>query len=146
MPFQKTMFGIMVLASFFSTQASWAQAPLDPPLQPAKIKPLQPSEPADPTKLSVVSNLDGVQFVSNSNSQILLEKNGKQYLIDTQTRTIHEVSAQALVPDSGQSSSTQAKTGQAAKTDQEKTEREVYYTEDINLWTLPTTHHLEKKA
>jgi hypothetical protein len=146
MPFQKTMFGIMVLASFFSTQASWAQAPLDPSLQPAKIKPLQPSEPADPTKLSVVSNLDGVQFVSNSNSQILLEKNGKQYLIDTQTRTIHEVSAQALVPDSGQSSSTQAKTGQAAKTDQEKTEREVYYTEDINLWTLPTTHHLEKKA
>ncbi len=146
MPFQKTVFGVMILVSFSPAPVSWSQVPLGSALQHAKIESPQLGQAPDPAKLSAVSKLDGVRFVSNSNSQILLEKNGRQYLVDTQTRTIHEVSSQAAIPDSNQSSSTEAKTHQATKADQEKKEKEVYYTEDINLWTLPTTHPLEKKA
>jgi len=126
--------------------AAWAQIKLDTTAQPLQSDPLTSSQMPDSKRLLAVSNLEGVQFVTNSNSQILLEKDGRQYLIDTQSKTIHEVASQAPAPDPGQTASPSAKSGQAAKNDQGKKEKDVYYTEDITLWTLPTTHHLEKKS
>src|SRR5258706_1452829 len=41
--------------------------------------------------LTPVPELKGVEFVKESNSQILLEKDGKRYLIDTATRQIQEI-------------------------------------------------------
>src|SRR5262245_39194478 len=97
-------------------------------------------------ELAAVPRLEGVQFVSNSNSQILLERDGKQYLIDTQAKTIQEVSTQAQTPNSAQAPAPEAKSSQPAQSNsQQSNEKEVYYTEDINLWNLPTAHHLEKK-
>jgi len=143
----KKVFLAVVLGTFSGGSASWAQAPLDYPAQPPGLDALNVATVPHPTDLSAVSRLDGVHFVSNSNSQILLERDGKQYLIDTQTKTIQEVSAQAQLSNSGQTPSTEVKNNTPPKpaVTQHK-EKDVYYTEDINLWTLPTTHHLEKRA
>jgi hypothetical protein len=95
--------------------------------------------------------LEGLQFVEGSTSQLLLEKDGKRYLIDTQTQTIREVKAGGgeVAQGAGTASTTpqtsQTTTPAVAKTE-EKKEDETYYTEDIVLWNLPTAHHLEKKA
>lgn len=97
-----------------------------------------------------VPRLEGVEFVNGSGSQVVLERDGKRYLIDTQSQTIRELvpttmaSAQAPAP-SEQTSATPAPATSAAKPE-EKKEPETYYTEDIVLWNLPTAHHLPKKA
>ena len=97
-----------------------------------------------------VPRLEGVEFVNGSGSQIVLERDGKRYLIDTQSQTIREfvpttmASAQAPAP-SGQTGATPAPATAAAKP-KEKKEPETYYTEDIVLWNLPTAHHLPKKS
>ena len=46
---------------------------------------------ADLQHLTPVPELKGVEFVKESNSQIVLEKDGKRYLIDTATRQIQEI-------------------------------------------------------
>ena len=143
----KLAFVILIFVTFSLELVSWAQLPLDSPLQAAETPSLMSIQVEHPADLAAVSRLDGVHFVTNSNSQILLEKDGKQYLIDTQAKTILQVSSQAQLSNSGQTPSTEVKSGQPAKSDTKRQkEKEVYYTEDINLWTLPTTHHLEKKA
>jgi hypothetical protein len=147
MPFLNRVFPTIILGMFFYGSASWAQVPPDSTVQSPGLDSLNPAQVPHPAELSAVSRLDGVHFVSNSNSQILLEKGGKQYLIDTQTKTIHEVSTQAQPSNSSQTPSTEGKSSQPSKSDtRQQKEKEVYYTEDINLWTLPTTHPLEKKA
>src|SRR5205823_5086706 len=83
---------ILVLPTFCSYAG--AQFPSD--------YPAQLSIPGDPgatqalktSRLSPISKLEGVQFINNSTSQILLERDGKRYLVDTQSRTIHEVIAE----------------------------------------------------
>lgn len=147
MPFSKLVFVTLILVTLSLELVSWAQLPLDSRSPAAETPSLMSTQVPHPADLAAVSQLDGVHFVSNSNSQILLEKDGKQYLIDTQAKTIHEVSAQAQLSNSSQMPSSEVKSSQPSKsgTKQQK-EKEVYYTEDINLWTLPTTHPLEKKA
>jgi Membrane bound beta barrel domain (DUF5777) len=133
--------------------SSWAQVSDQSPSRSPIFNDGSVPGPFDTSKLSPVSKLDGVQFVNNSTSQVLLEKDGKQYLIDTQTRTIQEVAVQPEAstqasssrPQVSGSSQTAGQTPEQGKKE-EKQEKEVYYTEDIVLWTLPTTHHLEKKA
>jgi hypothetical protein len=138
-------FVIMMLIPI-SVGTAWAQIKLDTTAQPLQSDPLKSGQVPDSKHLVAISNLEGVQFVTNSNSQILLEKDGRQYLIDTQSKTIHEVASQTPAPAPGQTAPPPAKSDQAAKNDQEKKEKDVYYTEDITLWTLPTAHHLEKKS
>jgi len=146
---RKQLFAIIMLIPL-SAGTAWAQIKLDTTAQPLQTDPLKSSQMPDSKCLLAVPNLEGVQFVTNSNSQILLEKDGRQYLIDTQSKTIHEVASQAPKPgpgpDPAQTASTPAKSDQGAKNDQGKNEKDVYYTEDIVLWTLPTAHHLEKKS
>jgi hypothetical protein len=94
--------------------------------------------------------LEGVEFVKGSGSQIVLERDGKRYLIDTKSQTIRELvpstlaSAQAPTP-SGQTGTTPSPATSPVKPDAKK-ESETYYTEDIVLWSLPTAMHLPKKA
>ena len=88
--------------------------------------------------------------MKGSGSQLVLERDGKRYLIDVQSQTIRELapnslaSAQTQAP-LPQSSTTTAQTTPAVKPE-EKKERETYYTEDIVLGNLPTAYHLPKKA
>jgi hypothetical protein len=135
--------------------SSWAQVSDQLPSRSPIPNNASGTGPLDTAKLSPISKLEGVQFVNNSTSQVLLEKDGKHYLIDTQTRTIHELAVQTEA--STQASSNQPQVSGSSQTQtagqtpdqgkkEEKQEKEVYYTEDIVLWTLPTTHHLEKKA
>ncbi|PYV89794.1 MAG: hypothetical protein DMG05_12670 [Acidobacteria bacterium] len=133
---------VLVLSTFHSN--TWAQAPSDYPAQPSISSDLGAIQALKTSRLSPISRLEGIQFVNNSTSQILLERDGKKYLIDTQTKTIHEVIAETTGTTEKASSGSSDEAAQESK--EKKEEKEVYYTEDINLWTLPTTHHLEKKA
>src|SRR5438552_2402423 len=130
---------ILVLPTFCSY--AWAQFPTQTSISsdPGITQALKTS------RLSPVSKLEGVQFINNSTSQILLERNGKRYLVDTQNKTIQEVIAETNTAAKASSDSKGEEPAQASSKEK-KEEKEVYYTEDINLWTLPTTHHLEKKA
>jgi uncharacterized beta barrel domain-containing protein DUF5777 len=97
-----------------------------------------------------VPRLEGLEFVNGSGSQILLERDGKRYLIDTKSQTIREFvpTAVASVQDPaqpGQAGTAPPQATPAAKPE-EKKEAETYYTEDIVLWNLPTAMHLPKKA
>jgi hypothetical protein len=125
---------------------TWAQVSSNQP-QPETVSDLKDPQSLASAQLLPISKLDGVQFVPNSSSQILLERDGKQYLIDTRTRTVQEVTRQATQPQPTQPAPAQSKSGEPSKAEQnKKEEKEVYYVEDINLWTLPTAFHLEKKA
>ena len=130
--------------------SSGAQTSAVPPA-PATNNGLAPLPELNQTHLAPVQQLEGLQFVQGSTSQLLLEKDGKRYLIDTQTQTIREVKgeggevAQGAATASTTPQDSQTTTPAVAKTE-EKKDDETYYTEDIFLWNLPTAHHLEKKA
>ena len=103
---------------------------------------------APQAQLVPVARLEGLEFVNGSGSQIVLERDGKRYLIDTKNQTIRE-----FVPTSMASAQPPAPSGQTttppatpATKPEEKKEPETYYTEDIVLWNLPTAHHLPRKA
>jgi len=107
----------------------------------------------DPQRHIPVPVLSGVEFVKESNSQILLERDGKHYLIDTATRQIHEIPPRdpgATEVASGQAGSvpTDAKNSETGSTSKKviKKDEDVYHTEDIILWTLPTARHIDKHA
>ncbi|MFN8009442.1 MAG: DUF5777 family beta-barrel protein [Terriglobia bacterium] len=97
--------------------------------------------------------LSGVSFVKDSSSQIILERDGKRFLIDTATQKIFVIASK----DSKSPSTNQAEkapntpagepaspTSPPAK--KSASDRDGYYTEDIILWTLPTAHHIEKHS
>ena len=100
-------------------------------------------------QLVPVARLEGLEFVNGSGSQIVLERDGKRYLIDTKNQTIRE-----FVPTTVASAQTPAPSGQTTPhlpqhqltKPEEKKEPETYYTEDIVLLNLPTAMHLPKKA
>jgi hypothetical protein len=111
------------------------------------------NEGVDLQHLTPVQELKGVEFVKDSNSQILLEKDGKRFLIDTATRQIHEIPPRVPrttevasgqtgpAPSEAQNSDTSSTSKKVVKKDED-----VYHTEDIILWTLPTAHHIDKHA
>jgi hypothetical protein len=125
-----------------------AQVPGEP--APTISSELSSVEALGSVRLLPLSHLEGVEFVNGSGSQIVLERDGKRYLIDTKSQTIRELipsalaSAQAPTP-SGQTGATPSPATTAAKPDAKK-EPETYYTEDIVLWSLPTAQHLPKKS
>lgn len=96
-----------------------------------------------------VPRLEGVEFVNGPGAQIVLERDGKRYLIDTQSRTIREFVptnvASTQAPTSPKTDAPVAPAAEATKPETKK-EPETYYTEDIVLWNLPTAQHLPKKA
>ena len=98
-------------------------------------------------QLVPVPRLEGVEFVNGSGSQLVLERDGKRYLIDTQNQTIRELVPTVIASAQTPTAPAQTPTTPApAAKPEEKKESDTYYTEDIVLWNLPTAHHLEKKA
>ena len=107
----------------------------------------------DAQHLTPVAELSGVEFVKNSTTQILLEKDGKRYLIDTATRQIHEIPLRepATAPEALEQTAsvpTEAKASDSSMTAKKevKKDKEVYRTEDIILWSIPTARHIDKHA
>ncbi len=146
-PFTRSLFILLALVTVCLRAA--AQVPGEPvPTISSQLSSV--ASASGQAQLVPVPRLEGVEFVNGSGSQIVLERDGKRYLIDTQSQTIREfvpttmASAQAPAP-SGQTGATPVPATAAAKPE-EKKEPETYYTEDIVLWSLPTAHHLPKKA
>ena len=147
------LFQTAILLSILCGNTS-AQTPSTVPPVPANNNSLAPLPELNQAHLAPVQQLEGLRFVEGSTSQLLLEKDGKRYLIDTQTQTIREVKAEAGAVAQGDSTASanpspetsQTPTPPVTKTEEKKDEAETYYTEDIVLWNLPTAHHLEKKA
>ncbi len=125
---------------------AFAQVRSNPQVQPVTSGVPQIAQETLPSSLVQIPRLEGVQFINGSSSQLLLEKNGKRYLIDTQNQTIREVLPQAVhLAQAGPEAASSAPVQTAAKP-VTKREPETYYTEDLVLWTLPTSYHLGKKA
>jgi len=138
---------LVALALVVGCLSATAQVPSEPtPTVSSQLS----GAAAPEARLVPVARLEGLEFVNGSGSQIVLERDGKRYLIDTKNQTIRE-----LVPTvsaSTQTAQTPAAPVQTAPTPapaaqpEAKKESDIYYTEDIVLWNLPTAHHLEKKA
>ena len=143
-PFARSLFILLALLTV-SLRAA-AQVPGE--RSPTISSQLNSAVASEQAQLVPVPRLEGVEFVNGSGSQIVLERDGKRYLIDTQSQTIREFvptsMAQAPAP-AAQTSAAPAPATSAVKPE-EKKEPETYYTEDIVLWNLPTAHHLPKKA
>ena len=138
----------LLLALVTICQQTAAQVPSEP--APTTSGQLSSAAASAQSQLVPVPRLQGVEFVNGSGSQIVLERDGKRYLIDTQNKTIREfvpaTAASAQVPaPSGEAGAPPVPVATATKPPQKK-EPETYYTEDIVLWNLPTAHHLPKKS
>ena len=147
--FMRTSFSRCLLMSLVFLIRCWSAA-AQIPGEPTPTISSQLGAPEIPQAgLVPVARLEGLEFVNGSGSQIVLERDGKRYLIDTKSQTIREfvpttvASAQAPVPP-GQT--TTAPPAAPVAKPEEKKEPETYYTEDIVLFSLPTAHHLPKKA
>lgn len=136
---------ILILLPLAFSQSTWAQIPGSGSALPHIASDATRNDDLAGIQLSPVAQLEGVHFVNHSSSQIILEKDGKRYLINTQTQSIHELE---LEPQANLTQTTggHPATSAAKETKPKVKEKEVYYTEDIVLWTLPTTHHLERKS
>lgn len=120
------------------------------PSEPVCTIPSQLGSASIPAQLESVPvpRLEGIEFVKGSGTQILLERDGKRYLIDTQSQTIREVVPTLTAPTETAAVAQASPSTQAAADPkpEAKKEAETYYTEDIVLWNMPTAHHLPKKA
>jgi len=143
-PFPRSLLILFAVVTLCPSAA--AQAPGEPvPTISSQLS--SAAAPSGQAQLVPVPRLEGVEFVNGSGSQLVLERDGKRYLIDTQSQTIRElaptVSASVQTPTApAQTPTTPAPAAQP----EAKKESDTYYTEDIVLWNLPTAHHLEKKA
>ena len=143
-PFPRSLLILLAVVTLCPSAA--AQAPGEPvPTISSQLS--SAAAPSEQAQLVPVPRLEGVEFVNGSGSQLVLERDGKRYLIDTQSQTIRElvptVSASVQAPTApAQTATTPAPAAQP----EAKKESDTYYTEDIVLWNLPTAHHLEKKA
>lgn len=70
--------------------------------------------PENKPSMTPVSSLEGIQFVAGNSSQILLTKDGKQYLIDTSSQKIFEVAAPAEAKQTSQTQESGSTSGQDA--------------------------------
>ncbi|MSO23512.1 MAG: hypothetical protein EXQ58_09725 [Acidobacteria bacterium] len=143
-PFIRSLFILLALVAVCLRAA--AQVPGEPaPTISSQLSSVAAA--SGQAQLVPVPRLEGVEFVNGSGSQIVLERDGKRYLIDTQSQTIRElvptVIASAQTPTTPPQTAT---TPAPAAKPEAKKEPDTYYTEDIVLWNLPTAHHLGKKG
>jgi hypothetical protein len=87
----------------------------------------------------------GVSFVEGSASQVLIEREGKQYVVDLTTHSVREIAAPQTA--SGQPSSPAPSSGQAPAKEPASSDSEaakVYKPGDDRLFSLPTGRPLER--
>jgi Membrane bound beta barrel domain (DUF5777) len=129
---------VSVLASLGLAQGS-AQAPASPP--PASTTPAG----------GITAEQLGVSFVEGSASQLLIEREGKQYVVDLTNHTIRETAAPQAAstqPSSPPPASSPAPPSDQASTAPEAGEQKetakVYKPGDDRLFSLPTGRPLER--
>ena len=108
-----------------------------------------PAPAAAPSQPAVSASDLGVTFLSGSASQLVIERNGKRYLVDIATNSIREqdattaqVSTPAPTPPAETVSS--SKTSAVADTEKKKDVAKIYTPGDDSLFSVPTGRRLER--
>jgi hypothetical protein len=109
-----------------------------------------PSQPvAAPSSQAEVSASDlGVTFLKGSTSQLVIERNGKRYLVDIASNSIREADtaaaqAPATAPPAAETVSS-SQTVAVADTEKKKTSAKIYTPADGFLFSAPTGRRLER--
>jgi hypothetical protein len=133
---------IEFLLSVAMVPAAIAIAVAQAPSQPLAAAPSQPAISA--------SDL-GVTFVPGSTSQLVIERNGKRYLVDLAANSIREADAaiaQAPATSSAapaaEAVSSSQKTSAVADPEKKKTTAKIYAPADDSLFSVPTGRRLER--
>jgi hypothetical protein len=138
------------------------------PSQNIAKSPAGPSDPSGevPATFSAATEL-GITFVDGSTSQVLIQRNGRQYLLDLTTHAIREADApqpgapvvssasSTTVPETGSSSSQEARgaapgaasaaqSSRSSASSAERANAHIYTPGDDLVFTLPTGRRLER--
>ena len=103
---------------------------------------------SEPSQAALVSSEAlGVSFVQGSTSQVIIQKNGKSYLVDLTTHAIREADAPASAQAASVSAEASSKTAKATVSpaaEEKKTVAKVYTPGDDQLFSLPTGRRLDR--
>jgi Membrane bound beta barrel domain (DUF5777) len=111
-----------------------------------------PSQPmaAAPSQPAVSASDLGVTFLPGSASQLVIERNGKRYLVDVTTNSIREADAttaqaSATAPATPAAETvSSSQTASVADTEKKKTVAKIYTPGDDSLFSVPTGRRLER--
>ena len=109
-----------------------------------------PAPAAAPSQPAVSASDLGVTFLSGSASQLVIERNGKRYLVDVATNSIREAdAATAQVPASAPAAPaaeavSSSQPSAVADTEKKKTVAKIYTPGDDSLFSVPTGRRLER--
>jgi len=133
---------------------SFAKLLLSVGLMPASItiaiaQVSSPAAAAAPSQPAISASDLGVTFLPGSASQLVIERNGKRYLVDIATNSVREddtttaqVSATAATPPAETVSS--SKTSAVADAEKKKSVAKIYTPGDDSLFSVPTGRRLER--
>jgi hypothetical protein len=135
-----------------SVSNSFAKFILLVSLMPVPISIAQiPSQPGAPSSSSTISAGDlGVTFLSGSTSQLVIERNGKRYLVDIATNSIREADASVAQAPATSTATASAETESTANSsavenlEKKKTAARIYIPADDVLFSAPTGRRLER--
>lgn len=89
----------------------------------------------------------GIAFISGSTSTLLVQRDGKNYLVDVTTHVIREVDAPAPAQNASSSSTSSAAQSQSPPAEQQNAvSRKYYIPGNDRLFTLPTGSRLPRKG
>src|SRR5580692_5459241 len=108
-----------------------------------------PAAAAAPSQPAISASDLGVTFLPGSASQLVIERNGKRYLVDVATNSIREAdatTAQASTPAPTPPAETvsSSTTSAVADTEKKKTVAKIYTPGDDSLFSVPTGRRLER--
>ena len=109
-----------------------------------------PAPAAAPSQPAVSASDLGVTFLSGSASQLVIERNGKRYLVDVATNSIREAdAATAQVPASAPAAPaaeavSSSQPSAVADTEKKKNVAKIYTPGDDSLFSVPTGRRLER--
>src|SRR6202453_3239555 len=109
-----------------------------------------PAPAAAPAQPGISASDLGVTFLSGSASQLVIERNGKRYLVDVATNSIREAdAATAQVPASAPAAPaaeavSSSQPSAVADTEKKKTVAKIYTPGDDSLFSVPTGRRLER--
>ena len=109
-----------------------------------------PAPVAAPSQPAISASDLGVAFLPGSTSQLVIERNGKRYLVDVATNSIREADATtAQAPATSPATpaaemASSSKTSAVADTEKKKTVAKIYTPGDDSLFSVPTGRRLER--
>ena len=100
--------------------------------------------PATASSQPAVSASDlGVTFLAGSTSQLVIERNGKRYVVDVATNSIREIDAAVAAAPAAETVSS-SQTPAVAETEKKKTVAKIYTPGDDSLFSVPTGRRLDR--